>query len=387
MSQDVVQGWIAALGALGAAVLGVFKYFGFSVEEGSASSHDGLVGRPDRHSPRCDCHAVGVAAESGSRRFERAMRLTGAKRLDVSTRRGSFYCHAVIAHAGQGVVYLATGDLLARSRPCVLKTFHDPSRETVDRASRSIEAQLRLVDAASSRPGALSRPAAWIPDIIGWDMGGVLGPWVAQDFRGANLRKYLAGRASHPQVSEGEGTERRGWDVRRDSAEDLLAKLAHAVEFVHAHGVVHRDLKPENVLIEAAGPFTKIALCDFDLAKADDQTTLTRTGVGMGTPGYSAPEQILGVAPATAASDVYSVGMLAVFLCTGREPYDAIAGSDLTRFKLYPEVADMLGDKRAWVEGALSFWPEDRPPLKDLLNVVRILPHGLRGRNAPIRRD
>lgn len=327
-----------------------------------------------------------MVTEFGSKRFERALRVTNAQRLDVPTRRGSFYCHAVIASAGQGVVYLATGDLMARSRPCVVKTFHESDRETIDRARRSIEAQLKLVDAASSHPGALSRPTAWVPDILGWDMGGDLGPWVAQEFRGANLRRYLTTPAAHALSSDDSLAERRGKDVRRDVVDDLLAGLARAVRFVHAQGVIHRDLKPENVLVDANKPFARIALCDFDLARGNDQTTLTQTGVGMGTPGYSAPEQMLGLSRGTPASDVYSVGMLTVFLSAGREPSDVMVGSDLTKLKLDADVAERLGEKREWVEGATSFWPAGRPPLEDLLNILRVPSFGLTRRGAPTER-
>lgn len=110
-----------------------------------------------------------------------------------------------------------------------------------------------------------------------------------------------------------------------------------------------------------------VALCDFDLSKGQGQTTLTRTAVGLGTHGYSAPEQLwISARAVTPASDVYAVAMVAVFLFTGQEPLDVMVGPDLTRLRLDPAIAERLGSKREWVEQALSFTPEDRPSLDAL---------------------
>lgn len=191
-------------------------------------------------------------------------------------------------------------------------------------------------------------------------------PWVAQDFRGPNLRRYLANGVG----PETDRRYRNRWasGLARDR---LLSQIADAVQFVHMQGVVHRDLKPDNILVEQIDSdhmlFESIALCDFDLAKGRGQTTLTQTAVGMGTFGYSAPEQLwVGARDVTKASDVYAVGMLAVFLYSEREPGEVMIGSDLTTLKLDDAAAETLGNKREWVEQALSYRPEERPPLQAL---------------------
>ena len=137
------------------------------------------------------------------------------------------------------------------------------------------------------------------------------------------------------------------------------------------HDVVHRDLKPDNILVERVAVHhllsESVSLCDFDLSKDRNQTTLTQTAVGMGTFGYAAPEQYwLSARQVTAASDVYAVALVAVFLFTGREPLDALTGPDFMHLRLDPAVSEQLASKREWVEQALSPAPEDRPPLSAL---------------------
>jgi eukaryotic-like serine/threonine-protein kinase len=104
----------------------------------------------------------------------------------------------------------------------------------------------------------------------------------------------------------------------------LMSQVMDAVEYAHARLVVHRDLKPSNVLVTANGT---VKLLDFGIAKmlaADDLSsgddTLTRIGHRMATPGYSAPEQLAGMAVTTRA-DVYALGVMLYELLCGRRPF------------------------------------------------------------------
>jgi serine/threonine-protein kinase len=96
----------------------------------------------------------------------------------------------------------------------------------------------------------------------------------------------------------------------------LLAQVARAVAHAHAHGVIHRDLKPGNVLVAADGT---PRLVDFGIAtlRAGPATTPSSGGL---TPAHAAPEQLAGE-PATEASDVYSLGVLAYELLSGELPH------------------------------------------------------------------
>jgi serine/threonine protein kinase len=100
----------------------------------------------------------------------------------------------------------------------------------------------------------------------------------------------------------------------------LIAKVARAVQYAHAQGILHRDLKPGNILLDGRG---EPLVSDFGLAKwLDTASDLTRTLTIFGTPGYVAPEQAEGsIRSLKPSTDVYSLGAILFDLLTGRPPF------------------------------------------------------------------
>ncbi|WCB91346.1 Serine/threonine-protein kinase PrkC [Baekduia alba] len=98
---------------------------------------------------------------------------------------------------------------------------------------------------------------------------------------------------------------------------ELTVQILRAARFAHKRGIIHRDLKPHNVIIDAEG---RAKVTDFGIAKAG-ASDMTQTGSIMGTAQYLSPEQAQGHA-VSAASDLYSVGIILYEMMTGRVPFE-----------------------------------------------------------------
>ncbi|MFD9243737.1 serine/threonine-protein kinase [Streptomyces sp. NPDC059556] len=111
----------------------------------------------------------------------------------------------------------------------------------------------------------------------------------------------------------------------------LLDQLLSGLATVHAEGVVHRDIKPANILMDVTGTGRPhLRLSDFGISMRKGEPRLTETNYVVGTPGYFAPEQLLGAEPDFTA-DLFGVGLVALYLLQGRKPdSQALVGHFLT---------------------------------------------------------
>jgi serine/threonine protein kinase len=166
-----------------------------------------------------------------------------------------------------------------------------------------------------------------------------------------------------------------------DEAVEILAQSCRGLDYAHRNGVVHRDVKPGNLLRSHEG---MVKLADFGIAKAAEDSDITKVGSVLGTAAYLAPEQARGE-PAGPASDLYALGVVAYQLLAGRLPYDAGSLTDLARLQetgppqrldeVEPGVPAALATA---VARALHRDPEQR--YADAAEMERALRDGLRGR-------
>jgi serine/threonine-protein kinase len=145
-----------------------------------------------------------------------------------------------------------------------------------------------------------------------------------------------------------------------DVTRDLMAQTADALGAAHRAGIVHRDVKPANLIVT---PDRRIKVTDFGIARAAEGLALTQTGQVMGTPAYISPEQAEG-GTATAASDVYSLGVVAFECLVGRRPFvaDTAVATALAHLRQpVPEIPDHVPAPLAAVATrALAKQPSER---------------------------
>ncbi|MFI1939297.1 protein kinase [Streptomyces purpureus] len=255
---------------------------------------------------------------------------------------GAYRLLGRLGAGGMGRVYLARSE---GGRTVAVKVVHP--HFALDEQFR---ARFRREVAAARRVGG-----AWTAPVLDADPDAPV-PWVATGYvAGPPLSQAVTEHGPLPEVT-----------VRA-----LGAGLAEALTAVHALGLVHRDVKPSNVLLALDGP----RLIDFGIARATEGTaSLTSTGVSVGSPGYMAPEQILGT-DATAAADVFSLGAVLAYAATGGAPFPGESSAALLYKVVHeePELGDaglLDGALRELVVRCLAKDPAARPATEEIARVL-----------------
>ncbi|MDX3115753.1 serine/threonine-protein kinase [Streptomyces scabiei] len=154
----------------------------------------------------------------------------------------------------------------------------------------------------------------------------------------------------------------------------FAAGTAQALVTIHGAGVVHRDVKPQNVLLSPAGP----RMLDFGIAHAADGTSVTRTGVLTGTPGWISPEHYRDGVTA-APGDLFAWGALVAHAATGR-PVFGSGAPEAVAYRVMSGRPDVEGVPEALkevLERALAKDPDERPKAAEAAEAcVRLLAAG-----------
>jgi serine/threonine-protein kinase len=204
---------------------------------------------------------------------------------------GKYQVHGVLGQGGMGVVYRAFDPAI--QRPVAIKTI---TKSTLDPAD--LQYALTRFRHEAQAVGRLTHPR--IAAIYDYGEDTEIAYIVMEIVNGQSLFHHLQGEARFGLKEIGE----------------LVRQLLDGLGYAHGLGVVHRDIKPSNILINDDG---RLKLTDFGIARIDS-STLTQVGEIMGSPGYMSPEQFLGT-EIDARGDIYSVGVIAYELLTGRRPF------------------------------------------------------------------
>jgi serine/threonine protein kinase len=196
-----------------------------------------------------------------------------------------------IARGGMGDIYRATDELLGRVVAVKL---------LADRYAQNDDIRQRFTREALAAARLSGEPSI----ITIFDVGEHHGhPFIVME--------YLNGGSLEDRLRE-EGAQPPG------RALEWLEQAASALDGAHRNGIVHRDVKPANLLLDRNG---NVHVADFGIASAADLDSMTMTGTVLGTAGYLSPEQANG-RRATPASDLYSLGVVAFELLSGRRPFE-----------------------------------------------------------------
>ncbi|WP_411101448.1 serine/threonine-protein kinase [Streptomyces sp. cmx-4-9] len=253
---------------------------------------------------------------------------------------GAYRLLGRLGAGGMGRVYLGRSE---GGRTVAVKVVHPHLA-----ADEEFRARFRREVAAARRVGG-----EWTAPVLDADPEAAV-PWVATGYvAGPSLDRAVAGHGPLPE----------------ESVRAVGAGLARALMAVHALGLVHRDVKPSNVLLTLDGP----RLIDFGIARVTwgspltesggGTVTLTSTGVSVGSPGYMAPEQILGKG-VTGAADVFSLGAVLAFAAAGRPPFTGDNSATLL-YKVVHEPPELdgvpAGPLRELIAACLAKTAADRP--------------------------
>ena len=218
---------------------------------------------------------------------------------------GRYLVERELGHGGFGKVYLAR-DVTLHHRRVVIKvllqaSFDDPYVLTKFR--QEVEALSRI-----DHPNVVS----------------VLGAGELSDGKPYIVMQYVDGVTLRSQIPS------EGMDFERAAL--ILRQIGAALDDVHQERIFHRDLKPENILLQVLKDGTELVkVVDFGIAKVKDSVVApsTANNVSVGTFRYMSPEQLRGGEKITAASDVYSMGVIAFEMITGRRPFNPSSGPQL----------------------------------------------------------
>ncbi|MFI5976493.1 protein kinase [Streptomyces sp. NPDC051452] len=222
---------------------------------------------------------------------------------------GRYQLRDLLGEGGMASVHLAYDAVL--DRQVAIKTLHtELGREQAFRERFRREAQAvaklthtNIVSVFDTGEDTLADGASGAPT-------GLPTPYIVME--------YVEGRPLGSVLDE---DIRRHGAMPADKALKITADVLAALEISHEMGLVHRDIKPGNVMMTRRGV---VKVMDFGIARAMQSgvTSMTQTGMVVGTPQYLSPEQALGRA-VDARSDLYSVGIMLFQLVTGRLPFDA----------------------------------------------------------------
>jgi serine/threonine protein kinase len=274
----------------------------------SACDHDPVLIREVTSLLKADDSLDGFLESSvfelGLKLFSRNSANNSADNLIGTTIENRFLVERALGQGGMGKVYLAR-DVKLHNKAVVIKVLLDASVKdpyVVKKFRQEVEALARIAH----------------PNVVI-----VLGANELPDGTLYIVMQYVNGETLRSQIlGEGMDLERAGL---------ILKQVGAALEYVHQQKIFHRDLKPDNIMLQSLNGVEHVMVVDFGIAKVKNSVVASSTSdkVSVGTVLYMSPEQLRGGPQITAASDTYSMGVMAYEMVTGRRPFNPSSAAQL----------------------------------------------------------
>lgn len=145
-------------------------------------------------------------------------------------------------------------------------------------------------------------------------------------------------------------------NLSEEQVEKILRELLPVLDYIHGRKIIHRDIKPDNIILRASDG--KPVLIDFGIFKEVNNINGGNKTVPLGTPGYMAPEQAAGYP--VPSSDLYSLGLTAIFLLTGKTPQDLARDPNTGEILWRRDAPSLHSNLAAVIDRAVRFHPRDR---------------------------
>ena len=161
-------------------------------------------------------------------------------------------------------------------------------------------------------------------------------PWYAMDYVPDNLQQRLGKDVFDRAGLEDLDQSAHPRALPLEQCLTLLHQVLQGMKAAHAHGLVHRDIKPSNILLSETG---EVRIADFGIAKEPD-TQISVSRVAMGSRNYMAPEQRESAKHVDGRADIYSIGVLAYRMLTGKLPAGRYADPEV----VVPQLGKVLNE-------------------------------------------
>lgn len=263
----------------------------------------------------------------------------------MTTLNGRYQIIEILGHGGFGETFLAEDTYLPSHRRCVIKQLKpsDDNQKMHQVLQQKFQQERFQREAATlERLGEVNNQ---IPKLYAYFAENEQFYLVQEWIQGPTLTDIVAATGKMSEV-----------DVK-----DILASLLSVLDRVHSAGIIHRDIKPDNIILRNSN--NEPVLIDFGAVKETVATVINSQGktdrsIIVGTPGFMAPEQAAG--RPIYASDLYSLGLTAIYMLTGKHPQELNLDSETGEVLWHEYAEDKSKDLIAILDRSIAYHPRDR---------------------------